>query len=100
MRKTLFSCCVIATTTLVGALCGVPARVPVAAETGPHPVIPPPKTSIIPVMKVVKAKGWPGDEPPIPGPGRTVRAFGRGPRRPRWLYVLRNGRGRVAEIHG
>src|SRR2546429_4198778 len=99
MRKTVFSCCAIATTVLAGASCGVPARIPVAAETGPHPVIPPPKTSIIPVMQVVKAKGWPGDETPIPGPGLNVRAFARGLSHPRWLYVLPNGDVLVAETN-
>ena len=50
-------------------------------------------------MKVVKAKGWPGDETPIPGPGLTVRAFARGLSHPRWLYVLPNGDVLVAETN-
>ncbi|MFL5499605.1 MAG: sorbosone dehydrogenase family protein, partial [Gemmatimonadaceae bacterium] len=48
-------------TVMTGA-CGVRARVPVSAEMGAHPLIPRPSTSLIPVMKVVKAEGWPGDE--------------------------------------
>jgi len=71
--------------------CGAPARLPVSAEMGPHPVILPPKESLIPVMKVFKAVGWPGDEAPIAAVDLTVRAFARGLDHPRWLYVLPNG---------
>jgi len=79
--------------------CGTPARVPVSAEMGPHPLIPTPSTSLIPVMKVVKAEGWPGDETPIAADGLTVRAFARGLNHPRWLYVLPNGDVLVAETN-
>src|SRR6266550_7111300 len=79
--------------------CGAPARIPVLAETGPHPVIPRPKESLIPVMKILKAVGWPGDETPIAGDGLTVRAFARGLDHPRWLYVLPNGDVLVAETN-
>jgi len=79
--------------------CGTPARVPVSEEMGPHPLIPTPSTSLIPVMKVVKAEGWPGDETPIAAEGLTVRAFARGLNHPRWLYVLPNGDVLVAETN-
>jgi glucose/arabinose dehydrogenase len=81
------------------AACGSPARVPISAETGMHPVIPPPKESLIPVMNVVRAKGWPDDATPVAADGLTVRAFARGLDHPRWLYVLPNGDVLVAETN-
>jgi glucose/arabinose dehydrogenase len=79
--------------------CGVPARVPVLAETGPHPVIPPPKPSLIPVMKVFPAKGWSGNETPMPASDLSVRPFATGLHHPRWLYVLPNGDVLVSETN-
>src|SRR5204862_5002302 len=99
MRKSLIPHCTSLAATIAGVSCGVPARIPVGAETGPRPAIPPPRTSIIPVMQVVKAKGWPGDEAPVPAHGLTVRAFARGLDHPRWLYVLPDGDVLVAETN-
>src|SRR5437588_7728507 len=99
MRKTILYSFVVGSSALAAVSCGVPARIPVAAETGPHPLIPPPKTSLLPVMKIVKAEGWPGDETPIAADGLTVRAFARGLDHPRWLYVLPNGDVLVAETN-
>ncbi|MGZ3331227.1 MAG: PQQ-dependent sugar dehydrogenase [Gemmatimonadaceae bacterium] len=79
--------------------CGSPARLPVSAETGVHPVIPRPKESVIPVINVVTAKGWPNDATPVAGEGLTVRAFASGLDHPRWLYVLPNGDVLVAETN-
>ncbi|HEY3115075.1 MAG TPA: sorbosone dehydrogenase family protein [Gemmatimonadaceae bacterium] len=84
---------------LVPAACGSPARVPVSAETGVHPVIPPPKESLIPVMNVVNARGWTDDATPVAADGLAVRAFARGLDHPRWLYVLPNGDVLVAETN-
>jgi len=99
MRKDLLLLPLSVATALVAASCGTPARIPISAETGPHPVIPPPKESLIPVMKVYPAIGWPGDEAPIAAEGLTVRAFARGLDHPRWLYVLPNGDVLVAETN-
>src|ERR1700736_5550314 len=84
---------------VVAAACGSPARVPISAETGVHPVIPRPKESLIPVINVVKAKSWTDDATPVPGEGLMVRAFARGLNHPRWLYVLPNGDVLVAETN-
>jgi glucose/arabinose dehydrogenase len=81
------------------AACGSPARVPVAAEMGVHPVIPAPKESLIPIMGIVKAKAWTDDATPVAADGLTVRAFARGLDHPRWLYVLPNGDVLVAETN-
>jgi glucose/arabinose dehydrogenase len=81
------------------AACGTPARVPVSAETGVHPVIPPPRESLIPVINVVKAKGWTDNATPVAADGLSVRAFARGLDHPRSLYVLPNGDVLVAETN-
>src|SRR2546423_15114873 len=99
MRGRIIGICIGGATALASASCGVPARIPVSAETGPHPVIPAPKESLLPVMKVVKAEGWSGDLTPIAADGLTVRAFARGLNHPRWLYVLPNGDVLVAETN-
>lgn len=88
-----------ASTAAMFTACGVPARVPIAAETGPHPVIPRPSTSLLPVMKVVKAKGWTDDATPAAPGDLTVRAFARNLDHPRWLYVLPNGDVLVSETN-
>ena len=62
-------------------------------------MIPPPKESLIPVINVVKAKGWTDDATPVAGDGMTVRAFARGLNHPRSLYVLPNGDVLVAETN-
>jgi len=73
--------------------------VQVSAETGVHPVIPPPKESLIPVINVVKAKPWTDDATPVAADGLAVRAFARGLNHPRSLYVLPNGDVLVAETN-
>jgi glucose/arabinose dehydrogenase len=84
---------------LIGAGCGATARLTVADGTGPSPSLPPPRTSLIPTVKVISAKGWPPDGKPIAAEGTTVSAFARGLDHPRWLYVLPNGDVLVAETN-
>ena len=84
---------------LLLASCGGSARLPVSAGTGPNPQIPEPRTSIIPTVNVVTAKGWTGEETPTPSSGLHVTAFARGLSHPRWLYVLPNGDVLVAETN-
>lgn len=90
-------------TALVGissaAACGSRARLPVSAGIGPTPVLPAPRTSIIPVVNVVSAKGWPAGARPIAAAGTAVAAFATGLNHPRWLYVLPNGDVLVAETN-
>ncbi len=80
--------------------CGAPARLPVSAGIGPDPELPAPRTSLIPVVNVVTAKGWPDDARPIAIDGTTVTAFASGLNHPRWLYVLPNNDVLVAETNG
>src|SRR5204862_3020183 len=97
MRQNFCVCFVVVSMATAG--CGTPARVPISAEIGPHPVIPPPKESLIPVVNVVKAKGWADGATPVAASGLTVRAFARGLSHPRSLYVLPNGDVLVAETN-
>jgi glucose/arabinose dehydrogenase len=84
-----------------GALsaCASAAKLPVSAGTGPSPTLPPPSTSLIPMVKVATARGWPPGGKPVAAPGTTVAAFAEGLSHPRWLYVLPNGDVLVAETN-
>jgi glucose/arabinose dehydrogenase len=82
------------------AACGGSAQLPVSAETGPAPAIPSPDKSLIPTIKIAKAKGWPAGATPTAAPGTSVNAFATGLEHPRWLYVLPNGDVLVAESNG
>ena len=82
-----------------GTACGSAARLPIAAGTGPHPVLPSPKGSLIPLVNVVTARSWPAGATPQAAPGLAVSAFAQGLVHPRWLYVLPNGDVLVAETN-
>ena len=77
--------------------CGGAARLPVEAGMGPNPTLPPPRTSLIPVVKVAKAVGWTAGARPIAAPGTIANAFATDLEHPRWVHVLPNGDVLVAE---
>jgi glucose/arabinose dehydrogenase len=79
--------------------CGGSARLPVSAGTGPSPMLPAPTRTLIPVVHVATAKGWPSGERPAAAPGLRVDAFATGLDHPRWLHVLPNGDVLVAETN-
>jgi glucose/arabinose dehydrogenase len=79
--------------------CGAKARLPVSAGTGAQPTLPPPRTSLIPLVNVVTARGWPPGATPRAAEGTRVAAFAAGLEHPRWLYVLPNGDVLVAETN-
>jgi glucose/arabinose dehydrogenase len=79
--------------------CGSVARLPVAAGTGPHPVLPEPERSLIPVVNIAPAKGWSAGQVPVAAPGTAVARFAEGLDHPRWIYVLPNGDVLVAETN-
>ena len=81
------------------AACASSARLPVEAGMGTSPALPPPEKSLIPLVNVVDAKGWRGDQKPKPAPGLQVNAFASELDHPRWLYVLPNGDVLVAETN-
>jgi glucose/arabinose dehydrogenase len=79
--------------------CTAPSTLPDHAMVGAQPALPEPEKSIIPVVHVAKAVGWPAGATPIAAPGFVVRAFATGFEHPRWLYVLPNGDVLVAETN-
>jgi glucose/arabinose dehydrogenase len=95
-RQAIFVAVAVAAVT---AGCGATARLPVSAGTGPNPALPPPRTSLIPLVYAISAKGWPDDARPTAATGTSVAAFARGLDHPRWLYVLPNGDVLVAETN-
>ena len=84
---------------LAAAGCASSARLPVAAGMGVNPVLPPPSTSLIPMVHIAEATGWPEGRHPVPAQGTVVTAFARGLDHPRWLYVLPNGDVLVSETN-
>jgi glucose/arabinose dehydrogenase len=84
---------------LAAAGCGSSAHLPIAAGIGPRPELPSPDKSLIPLVNVVDAKGWPNGAKPVGAEGTVVNAFATGLQHPRWLYVLPNGDVLVAETN-
>jgi glucose/arabinose dehydrogenase len=79
--------------------CGESAKLPVVAGVGPDPVLPTPRTSLIPTVDIAPAKGWPAGATPVAAKGLRVVAFATGLDHPRWLHVLPNGDVLVAETN-
>jgi glucose/arabinose dehydrogenase len=79
------------------AACGHSADLPVSAGIGPDPQLPPPQESLLPLVHIAPARGWPHDGKPVAAAGLSVNAFATGLDHPRWLYVLPNGDVLVAE---
>src|SRR2546423_15573097 len=87
------------TVALVLTACGPSATLPVSVGYGPHPVLPPPKTSLIPTVQVAEAVGWPAGAKPTSAAGTTVTAFATGLDHPRSVYALPYGDVLVAETN-
>jgi len=64
---------------------------------GPNPQLPPPDRSLIPVVDIAPAAGWPQGRTPKAAAGLKVVAFATGLSHPRWVHVLPNGDVLVAE---
>jgi glucose/arabinose dehydrogenase len=84
---------------IAAAGCGGTARLPLEAGIGANPQLPPPEKSLLPVLNIAPAKGWPPGGKPIAADGLSVTAFATGLDHPRWLYVLPNGDVLVAETN-
>lgn len=84
---------------LAVAACGETARLSVRAGSGPDPVLPAPRITLVPTVKIATAVGWPAQATPVPADGLAVNAFARGLAHPRWLHVLPNGDVLVAETN-
>ena len=83
---------------MLGA-CAEVSTLPSAAGTGTRPLLPPPRTTLIPTIHIAPAKGWPAGATPLAATGTQVAAFARGLDHPRWLHVLPNGDVLVAETN-
>ncbi|CAM3426394.1 sorbosone dehydrogenase family protein [Polaromonas hydrogenivorans] len=81
------------------AACGDTAKLPPTAGMGATPTLPPPKSSLIPTVKIAPATGWPEGLAPTAMAGLNVSALATGLEHPRWLYVLPNGDVLVAETN-
>jgi glucose/arabinose dehydrogenase len=92
MKKILL---ILAVTVLSAA--GGWSQAPDTVGFGPAPTLPLPRTSLIPTVNVIAAKGWPASVTPLATEGLAVSAFARGLDHPRWLYVLPSGDVLVAE---
>ena len=79
--------------------CGGTARLPESAGMGPNPTLPPPEKTLVPVVNVATATGWPAAGKPQAAPGTSVARFAEGLEHPRWLHVLPNGDVLVAETN-
>ena len=64
---------------------------------GARPEIPEARKQGIMTLKMPTARGWQGNEAPVPAPGLRVNAFARDLQHPRWIEVLPNGDVLVAE---
>jgi glucose/arabinose dehydrogenase len=91
--------CIVLIAASVVSACASAAQLPLSAGVGPQPELPPPKTSVLPLVKVATAKGWPAGAKPVAAEGMTVSPFVQGLEHPRWLYVLPNGDVLVAETN-
>jgi glucose/arabinose dehydrogenase len=81
------------------AACMEKAQLPLESGVGPTPVLPAPKKSLIPTVKIAPAKGWSPGAKPNAAPGTSVAAFAIALDHPRWLHVLPNGDVLVAETN-
>ncbi len=77
--------------------CTESAKVPLAAQMGANPTLPPPAPGLLPTVNIAPAIGWREGARPTPAPGLAVAAFATGLDHPRNLLVLPNGDVLVAE---
>ncbi len=88
-----------AATVCIAACVGGEAQLKVQEGMGPAPLLPPPSGTLVPVVNVAPAVGWPDGVKPNAAEGTTVAAFADELDHPRWLYVLPNGDVLVAETN-
>lgn len=79
--------------------CAERATLTVEQGIGEHPVLPPPRKTLLPTVNVATAKGWPAGAAPQAASGTRVAAFATGLDHPRWMLVLPNGDVLVAETN-
>lgn len=82
--------------TLSVAAVGFPAMLSAQGEipevaVGPKPTLVEPQEGILPTITWARAEPWPDGGVPKAADGLSVKAFARGLKHPRWVYVLPNG---------
>ncbi|HEU4532210.1 MAG TPA: sorbosone dehydrogenase family protein [Steroidobacteraceae bacterium] len=96
MRACVWIACAAAAVGVAGCV-GGEAQLQVQDGMGPTPVLPPPRGTLVPVVNIAPAVGWPDGGKPSAAEGTAVTAFADKLDHPRWLYVLPNGDVLVAE---
>jgi glucose/arabinose dehydrogenase len=81
------------------AACGSAPQGSLERGMGATPELPKPASSLIPVVKMARAVGWPDGVMPEGAPGTDVMPFAEGLDHPRWLLLLPNGDVLVAETN-
>lgn len=79
------------------AACAGETKLPPGADYGPDPVLPEPDSSLLPIVHVSEAVGWPDGQMPVATTGTEVTLFAEALLNPRWIYELPNGDVLVAE---
>ena len=64
-------------TLIFAAGCAGTAELTVHDGSGPDPALPKPDTSLIPLINVVRARGWAEDAKPVAASGLAVNTFAR-----------------------
>ncbi len=75
------------------------SSLPIIAGTGPNPVLPGPRPSLIPTVNIAPAVRWANGAKPKSVVETTVSAWAEGLEHPRWLFVLPNADVLVAETN-
>jgi len=84
---------------VVGLSVGVASGAGTSESYGPNPILPSPRSNLVPTVKVAKAVGWPDGAAPTAPSGLSVTAFAGDLSHPRWIYVLPNGDVLIAETN-
>ena len=84
---------------VAGLSVGVASGAGTSESYGPNPILPSPRSNVVPTVKVAKAVGWPDGAAPTAPSGLSVTAFAGDLSHPRWIYVLPNGDVLIAETN-
>lgn len=100
MKRFSFSFLFVSIFVLSLAGCAETSKLPEEAGVGPNPVLPEPKSSLLPTVNIAPAEGFATGEKPVAAPGLAVSSYARNLDHPRTLHVLPNGDVLVTETNG
>jgi glucose/arabinose dehydrogenase len=72
----------------------------VSSQIGPDPVLPEPRTDLLPDLKIAEVVGWPEGETPAVPDGLTITAYASDLAHPRTVHTLPNGDVLVVQSRG